>query len=252
MTLPMPQVSAQTNTEHITVTFCASEDDVYPFFVTENSELSGINIRMLKQIFDDKRIPNTSLQVVRRPWKRCNIDLQNGSVDLMIAGYLAERKDVVYPSGLGLPLRENAISTADICFLSLEGLQLEKTNKGMTEGTEFVVGIPAGFSKQVQNNIRPKWVELFNPAEKYKMLEMGRVDAIVEVCALGKGYPIKTVAETEGYDSFITVYPPYLSNPAYIVFSEKFAMSHRGLAKQIIVESQNVNKQTAFAPYLLN
>lgn len=251
MTLPSPEVSAQADTLHTTVIFCASEDDVYPFFVTENDELSGVNIRMLRQIFNGKRLPNTSLNVVRRPWKRCNIDLQNGAVDLMIAGYLAGRKNVVYPSELGLPLRDSAISTADICFLTSAGAQLEKTNKGMTEGTEFVVGIPAGFSKQVQNNIRPKWVELFNPAEKYKMLQMGRVDAIVEVCALGKDYPIKTVAETKGYDSFITISPPYLSNPAYIVFSEKFAKSHRELARRIIVESQNIDKQTAFAPYLL-
>jgi hypothetical protein len=51
----------------------------------------------------------------------------------------------------------------------------------MEGGSPFIVGIEAGFSKQHSSKINPQWVVLFNPTEKYRMLEKGRVDAIVQV-----------------------------------------------------------------------
>jgi ABC-type nitrate/sulfonate/bicarbonate transport system substrate-binding protein len=91
-------------------------------------------------------------------------------------------------------------------------------------------------------------VELFNPIQKYQMLEKGRLDAIVQVCGMD-GQPIKTVAQRLGFKDFEMLYPPYLSNPAYVVFSQKFVQQHEELAKQIVTQSVKIDKTSIYSRY---
>lgn len=231
------------------VRFCAPHNDVYPFYVTKNDKLTGINPDILLQIFNPASLPDAKLVIVMRPWKRCNADLQKGLVDMIIGGFSPNREGVAYPSELGLKLEESVISTAEVCFTTVEGEQMERTQQGMQGQGSFIVGIEAGFSKQHSRNIRPRWVELFNPDEKYQLLEKGRVDAIVQVCAMDGDNPIKTVAQTMGFDNFTPLFPPYLSNPAYAVFSQQFAEAHPDLAKRIVRQSTLIDKSEIYQRY---
>ncbi len=250
LTLPASYLfAANTEQSSTIVRFCAPHNNVYPFFVTDNGNLSGINADMLQQLFNKRSLSDVTLSFVRRPWKRCNSDLENGEVDMMIGGYDAKRNNVVYPSELGFALGDTAISTAEVCFSSIPGEQMENARRGLRGESSFIVGIEAGFSKQHSSAIKPQWVVLFNPIEKFRMLEMGRVDAIVQVCSMDGEHPIKTEAEAIGFNDFKTLYPPYLSNPAYAVFSEKFAKAHRDVAVRIVTESQNLDKGIIFSQY---
>jgi hypothetical protein len=49
----------------------------------------------------------------------------------------------------------------------------------MEGGSSFIVGIEAGFSKQHSSKMKPQWIVLFNPTEKYRMLEK---DALTLLC----------------------------------------------------------------------
>ncbi|TRY31316.1 substrate-binding periplasmic protein [Aliiglaciecola sp. M165] len=231
------------------IVFCAPQDNVYPFYMTENGQLTGINPDLIRQVFNQNTLPEATLSFSLRPWKRCNADLENGSVDMMIGGYDAKRDNVVYPLSLGFDLNESAISTADVCFFSIAGPQMERAQKGLSKTGPFIVGIEAGFTKRHSEEISPTWVELFNPTEKHRMLEKGRVDAIVQVCSMDGQYPIESMAETLGYTNFEKLHPPYLSNPAYVVFSKKFANSHHDLAKRIIVLFMSVDKAQVYIRY---
>lgn len=126
---------------------------------------------------------------------------------------------------------------------------MERTRKGLKDGAAFIVGIEAGFSKQHNSEIKPQWVELFNPMEKYRMLAKERVDAVVQVCAMDGAYPIETMAESVGFTDFEALYPPYLSNPAYVIFSERFAKKHTELAKRIVIASLTINKAKVYEKY---
>lgn len=234
---------------HTIVRFCAPNNNVYPFFISDNDNLAGINPDMLRQIFASSELSEVKLQFLRRPWKRCNADLENGEVDMMIGGYDANRRGVAYPPTLGFALEDSAISTAEVCFSSKEGKQMENARRGMQGATPFVVGIEAGFSKNHSSAIQPQWVVLFNPIEKFRMLEKGRVDAIVQVCSMDRNYPIITEAEAIGFSEFKTLFPPYLSNPAYVVFSQKFANKHTELAKRIISASREIDKDKIFRQF---
>ena len=236
--------STQTN-----VRFCIPQNSVYPFFFAKNGILTGVNIDMMRQIFEQNTLAKATLKVVRRPWKRCNSDLENGAVDLMIGGFDAQRNNVVYPSKLGFKLNDSAISSAQVCFVSVAGKQMNRARRGMEGKTHFIVGIEAGFSKQHSSKINPRWLELFNPIEKFRMLQLGRVDAITQVCGMDGDFPIETKAVAIGYTNFETLYPPYLSNSAYVVFSEKFAGKHKELAKQIITLSLNIDKAKIYSRY---
>jgi polar amino acid transport system substrate-binding protein len=250
MLLPSFQLFAVENQEaHIVIKFCAPQNDIYPFFVTENGNLTGINPNMMQQVFNQQTLPNVTLKFIKRPWKRCNSDLEKGIVDMMIGGFDANRKSVAYPSSLGFNLNNSVLSTADVCFFSIGGMQMERTKRGMKGISPFIVGIEAGFSKQHDSLIKPQWVELFNPIEKYKMLEKGRVDAIVQVCAMDGNYSIESMAETIGFSNFEALYPPYLSNPAYVVFSENFAENNLDLAKRIVELSLKIDKAQVYSQY---
>ena len=81
------------------------------------------------------------------------------------------------------------------------------------------------------------------------MLEKGRIDAIVQVCAMDSAYPITPRVEAVGLKELEALYPAYLSNPAYVVFSEKFAKEHNELAKRIITLSQHIDKARVYSRY---
>ncbi|GAB5382607.1 MAG: hypothetical protein Alis3KO_32390 [Aliiglaciecola sp.] len=236
--------------KHVTeIVFCAPQNDIFPFYITNNGQLSGINPDLIQQVFSPESLPEAKISITLRPWKRCNADLENGSVDMMIGGYEAKRQNVVYPIGLGFSLKESEISTADVCFYSIAGKQMERAKKGFKGEGPFIVGIEAGFTKQHADNLLLTWVELFNPIEKYRMLEKGRVDAIVQVCSMDGQYPLASMAASAGYHNFVKLHPPYLSNPAYPVFSEVFAQQHNELAKRIIMRFKQIDKVEIYRRY---
>lgn len=234
--------------EPITVRFCAPKNNVYPFFITEDDKLTGINPDMMRQVFNELALPEARLEYVRRPWKRCNVDLDVGDVDMMIGGYDSAKRPVIYPFALGFTTENSVVSVAEVCFFSMPGKQMQRTRDGMGGNGSFIVGIEAGFSKRHNRKMSISWLELYNPIEKYKMLEIGRVDAIIQICGMD-GIPIQTVAERMGFMEFEMLYPPYLTNPAYVVFSEKFADSHTELAKRIIKLSTQIDKDKVYQRY---
>lgn len=229
----------------VVVRFCVPNSDIYPFYFTVNNRLTGFNAEVLNQLFTPENFPNVKLELVRLPWKRCVAALANSEVDMMIGGYNEEYENLVFPFELGFEFEESVISTVDVCFFSLEGEQMQRTRDGMRGEGLFIVGIEAGFSKRIAMNITPRWLELYNPLEKYSMLQKGRVDAIIQICAMD-GVPIKTVAETMGFNDFQMFYPPYLTNHGYAVFSESFARQHEKLAKRIISLSTKVDKKRIY------
>ncbi len=248
--MPIPYLLAADNKSTRTIVkFCAPQNNVYPFFLSDNDGLTGINPDMMKQVFTESILPEAILIYVQKPWKRCNADLESGVVDMMIGGFDPKREGVAYPPTLGFKLTDAILSTADVCFFSIRGEQMERTRAGIQDKSSFIVGIEAGFSKQHNTTVKPRWVELFNPTEKYRLLEKGRIDAIVQVCAMDSAYPITPRVEAVGLKELEALYPAYLSNPAYVVFSEKFAKEHNELAKRIITLSQHIDKARVYSRY---
>jgi hypothetical protein len=241
--------AASNESDTITVQFCVPQNDFYPFFITRNNRLTGINPELVRKIFNNDSLQGVTVEFDRRPWKRCNADLEKGKVDMMIGGFDENRINVVYPSDLGFVLTNSAISTADVCFSSIAGRQMDAVKRGLLEKAPFTVGIEPGFTKKHHDNIAPEWLVLFNPREKYRMLELGRVDAIVQVCQMDGKFAIETQSEAIGFSQFETVHPPYLSNPAYIVFSKDFAAHHNTLAQTIISLSTRLDKIAIYNRY---
>lgn len=233
----------------INVRFCIPNADVYPFFKFGDEGISGINPDLIREAFNHKSLQQARLELVPRPWKRCDKELSSGEIDMVIGSYSKERDDAgIYPDELDFALEDMVISTADVCFISIPGAQLQKTRAGMREKAKFLVAIEAGFSQSHGPDISPTWVVMYNHLEKYRLLEMGRVDAIVQVCSMDN-FPIDTKAEAFGYKDFITMQPPYQSNPAYVIFSQKFATQYPSLARKILQQTQKIDKQKIYARY---
>lgn len=251
MVMSLSALAAQeTSQGKQSVSICAPDADVYPFFIYQKSEpASGTNPDIINAAFDTPDLHNVELQIVKRPWKRCNLELQSGAIDMVVGGYDVNRDKVgVYPNELGFELADMVFSTADVCFISVKGSQMKRTQRGIAGESQFNVAVIAGFSQEHKPDINPKWFVIYNHIDKYRLLQKGRVDAMVQVCSMD-GYPIDTKAETTGFTDFETLYPPYLSNPAYIVFSPAFVEQHTELAKQILHAVNKVDKKAIYSRY---
>ena len=232
-----------------TVRFCIPSADVYPFFSFDQAEISGTNPDIMRAVFAKPALQNVNLEFVQRPWKRCNVELQQGSIDFIIGSYTGARDHVaVYPNELGLDIEETVFSTADVCFISAKGEQLDRTRRGIAGENTFTVGAEAGFSQNHADNLAIDWLVIYNHLEKYRLLEKGRVDAISQVCALD-GVPIATKAEVSGFKDFVTLFPPYLSSPGYIIFSQAFIDNRRELAETILREVNTIDKVSIYTQY---
>ena len=134
-------LAVQDAQQNASIRFCVPQDDIYPFYITESNTLTGINPDILKQIFNRDTLPTVTLEIVRMPWKRCNVDLAEGTVDMMIGGVGADPNFVVYPSQLGFSMVDSVVSTADVCFFTMSGDQKQRTLLGMQGKAPFVVGV---------------------------------------------------------------------------------------------------------------
>lgn len=244
---PAPVTHAQQ--PKISVNFCVPNADVYPFFRYEGEQLNGTNPDFVRATFQQPALQHIEVNFVQRPWKRCGVELKSGAIDMIIGSYRPERDNIgLYPNELGFDLDKTIVSTADICFISTKGPQLEKTLDGIAGKSAFSVGVEAGFSQDHKPDIQPKWMVIYNHLEKYRLLQKGRVDAIVQVCSMD-GFPIATKAEAYGYQDFETLYPPYQSNPGYIVFSQQFANDNAALAHTILTAMQQVDREEIYSRY---
>lgn len=232
--------------EPLNVRFCIPNADVYPFYSYQAGVPGGSNPDIVKQAFISPSLTHTQLEFVQRPWKRCNIELRDGSVDFVIGSYDEERDEIgVYPNELGIALEDSVFSTAQVCLISREGEQYDRTLQGLAGSNAIVVGVEAGFSQGHPAHMAIDWLVIYNHIVKYQLLEKGRVDAIAQVCGIDD-QPILTKAKAVGQKDFITLYPPYLSSPAYVIFSQSFADNHRETAIQIHEALQVLDKTAIY------
>ena len=132
----------------VSVNFCVPNADVYPFFRYEGEQLNGTNPDFVRATFSQPELMGTEVNFVQRPWKRCGIELKAGSIDMIIGSYRPERDEIgLYPNELGFDLTKTTVSTADICFISSKGPQLNNTLDGIAGKNTFRVGVEAGFSQ---------------------------------------------------------------------------------------------------------
>ncbi|WP_100643017.1 substrate-binding periplasmic protein [Alteromonas facilis] len=246
---PFSSVVARAN-DTLSVNFCVPNADVYPFFIYQDATLTGTNPDIMKRVFQQETLSNVNLEFVPRPWKRCDIELKAGTVDMIVGSYRESRDSVgIYPKEIGAPYDKAVFSTVEVCLTTLNNTaHIEKVRAGLNGEDKLTVGVEAGFSQQHKENVVFEWLVLYNYLEKFRLLEKGRVDAIAQVCSIDNT-PIKTKAEDAGLQNIITLYPPYLSSEGYVIFSEQFMAQHADIAKTILDELGRIDKQAIFQNY---
>lgn len=243
--------SPLTAKEPVTVRFCMPDAEVYPFFIfTDDEQPTGINPQILNQVFEQGALEHVAIEYVKRPWKRCDVELRNGNVDMIIGSYNTERDAFgLFPRELGMTGSDYFFSTVEVCLTTLDEPDfVARTRAGLVGDTKLTIGVEAGFSQRHSEQMVIEWLVIYNYLEKFTLLQRGRVDAIAEVCSIDF-IPIETKAEYAGMQNITTIYQPYLSNAAYAIFSEDFGYKNGDVANTILTELDKVDKQAVYQNY---
>lgn len=130
--------------------FCYENKEVAPHYLGEGTNVPkqkpGAAIEIMQNL--DVLLPNTQIQYVRAPWKRCLNDLKLGKVDALIGRYTEERAEfAIYPKDDKGELDVNkAFSTTSSCFIHDQDLDLSWDGNNLQVAQPVGLIAPRGYS----------------------------------------------------------------------------------------------------------
>jgi hypothetical protein len=211
---------------------CVPDQSVPPFYLVQEDNFSGFTIERLNTLFQQKKLEQISLRYVLQPWQRCLKAIENGEVDMLVAGYSQERAiKAVYPDSLGFDLDESIFSFTQICLVKKRSAKWTWNGEQLEGRDSLILGLESGFLIPGADNIE-RTVSIWDTSKKYELVERKRVDAVLTVCGVMNE---KNIPEKEKISNDLEViFPPYIDSPVYLVFSDEFYRRHPKKAALII------------------
>lgn len=210
-----------------TIKVCLMNTDLFPLWRRPGEETrkrAGINIDLMRQLATSLTL---KIQWVRAPFARCLHLTQIGEVDVMnVASYRAEREQYgLFPKTNGVvdPLRR---------FKFDRYLAFVKNDSAITyDGNSFNNLSELPIAVEIKASIIPllrkkglRVIELPNVGNMFKLLEKGRVSAVVVNQFNGLKY---------ANDNIRALQPAIVEKPYYLVISKQYYSEHPATAEAI-------------------
>ena len=214
------------------IDICVPDQSVPPFYLVEKSRVSGLTIDRLTTLFQQHTLDHIRVRYILQPWQRCLKAIENGSVDMLVAGYSQERANkAVYPDSIGFGLNESIFSIAQICLVKKREARWDWTGKRIQGKERLVLGLESGFLIPEFDHIE-RTVAIWDRSKKYDLVTLGRVDAVLTVCGVADNKSIPD--ESKIPDELDVVFPPYIDSPVYLVFSSEYYRRHTQVASLVL------------------
>ena len=219
----------------------AYEDNEQPPYIYGNSaaipEKPGLSVEMIHML--PEKIPGLEIKLVRMPWLRCIVELENNEVDgIFNASYKKERLRIGrYPTVDGTPDGPVDVDSR-IAGMTYSFYVLRK-NVGsfQWDGVHFdtirntgTIGTPLGYS--IAGDLREQGVavdESGGPETNLAKLAGGRFVAAALLEATVEGL----IRSNALYSEIVKVNPPLETKPYYLMLSRAFVEEHPELSRRI-------------------
>ncbi len=211
--------------------FCYEDKPLEPYYRGHGAAIPkdnpGATIEHLQQLIAS--LPAISLQLERRPWKRCLAKLKSGETDAVVASYRPERETIGRFPMLDLqPDPRRAFSEHPTCLVQRSGSSWHWDGKRVSGIDSLVVARPLGYAPLIVPG--PKQVLMhytLSGTMDLELLQAGRVHAVTTLCQIAG----QSVVSPNIIDHGLVVMQPALHiNVGYLMFSHQFYQQHQASA----------------------
>ncbi|WP_163833447.1 substrate-binding periplasmic protein [Spartinivicinus ruber] len=186
----------------------------------------GYFIEFLQAIARDL---NVNINIVRMPWKRCLISLQEGRINAVTtASYKPEReKSGRYPKKAGQLDVSRRFNTSSYFLYAVKDLLVKWDGNILENKSNLSVGAQRGFSIVADlNNLGVKTTEVDNPESGFIMLLNNRLSALAVHENVGQVYVRK-------YNNIKQLSPPLKTKPYFLIISHQFYSKYPEFSEEI-------------------
>ena len=221
---------------------CVPDQSVPPFYFVQDNRVSGLTLNHLNALFEQPNLSDIGIEYIPEPWQRCLKDIESGGVDMLVAGYSQERAmKAVYPDSMGFDLDESVFSYAQICLVKKASDQWSWDGEKLVDKDQVILGLEPGFliPEERMTETVERVVSVWDVSQKYELVKLDRVDAVLTVCGVMDevNIPDRAIIPSD----LDVVFPPYIDSPVYLVFSAAFYRQFPDTAKTIVDASHLLN-----------
>ncbi len=222
--------------------FCYEDKPLEPYYRGHGDvipkDYPGATIEHLQQLV--AQVAGVTLQLERRPWKRCLAKLESGETDALVASYRPERESIGhYPMLNGKADPKRAFSEHHTCLVKQAGSNWTWDGERVTGIDSLVVARPLGYAPLIVPG--PQQVTMhytLSGTMDLELLRAGRIHAVTTLCKIA-GQPVISAAI---HDLGLQVLqPPLHSNTGYLMFSKQFYQQNPQIAQELWRQLQ-INK----------
>ncbi len=211
----------------VALRFCYEDKPLEPYYRGSGEQVPkdfpGATIEHLHQL--TAAILGVTLQLERRPWKRCLSKLQTGETDALVASYRPEREQIGnYPMLDGKPDPSRAFSEHHTCLVKKADSTWTWDGERVRGIDSLVVARPLGYAPLIVPG--PQQVSMhytLSGTMDLDLLQAGRIHAVTTLCKIAGQAVVSSVISDLGLQ---VLQPPLHSNTGYLVFSKQFSARH--------------------------
>ena len=224
----LPTLPDQSNATAVTLRFCYEDKQLLPYYAGNSAKVPnqpGATIEHLRRATFEAGM---SLELVRMPWLRCLQQLEDNSVDALVAAYDESRAHYTrFPATAdGAPDPTRAINQLGLCLAYRYDNALPQK---LQDNRPITVSRPLGY-RPIPVPPHTALVPAHSPAQALALVVSGRVYATTVLCQLNG------VDAKEQYLSRIPVlllYPPLYQSHGYLMLSQQFYQRHPQLSERL-------------------
>lgn len=233
------------NAAPVTLRFCYEDKQLLPYYAGHGAavpEQAGATIEHLRRATAQVGI---ELKLIRLPWLRCLQQLEDNSIDALVAAFDTTREHyTVYPKQPdGTPDKAKAINQLSLCLAYRFDNPLPQK---LQDKSAITLSRPLGY-RPIPFPPSTTLVAAHSPEHALDLVISGRVDATTVLCELNG---IKAKEQHLDQLPVLLLYPALYKSDGYLMLSNDFYQRYPGIAEQLWQSLQQTLNKTDYLNYL--
>ncbi|GAB59800.1 hypothetical protein [Rheinheimera nanhaiensis] len=212
----------------VTLRFCYEDKQLLPYYAGNSAaipEQPGATIEHLRRA---TAAAGLTLELVRMPWLRCLQQLEDNSVDALVAAYDKDRAHFTRyptrPDGTADPGR--AINQLGLCLAYRFDNNLAEK---ISSQSAITVSRPLGY-RPIPFPANTLLVPVHSAEQALELVVSGRVDATTVLCQLNG---VNAQEQHINRIPVLLLYPPLYQSDGYLMLSQDFYQQHTQHAERL-------------------